>query len=221
MRVTIFCLCAFMAFGFASGIYAVTDDFNDGNDTGWTQIQGAWSVVNGEYAQTDIKWASTATNETYHRSYFGDATWANYTFEAKVRIEKAGETASIPGIFFRVTEKSAKGDYYMFRLDNRAAEGPALIKSPNTILLENKNKPAKVGQNYVLKVDLTGDSIKCYIDGQLEIDLKDASFPKGAVGVGSFNVDCRFDNVTVTNKDVSSAVSSGGKLSITWASIKN
>lgn len=220
MKFATFCLCVFLSVGFVGGIYAISDNFNDGNDNGWTQIQGTWSVKNGEYVQADTAWASTATNETYHRSYYGDVNWANYTIEAKVRIDKGGDLAPIIGIFFRVTEKSPAGDYYYFRLDTRPAEGPCLVKSPNTILQENMAKPASIGQNYVLKVDVNGDNIKCYIDGQLEIELQDNSFPMGAVGVGTFNTDGYFDDVTISGGDVVSAVSSKGKLATTWASIK-
>ncbi len=221
MKFTMFFMCVLLSIGFVSGIYAITDDFDDGNDDGWTQIQGVWSVQNGEYVQEDTEWASTDTNETYHRSYFGDESWENYTLEAKIRIEQSGDLAPIIGIFFRVTEKSASGDYYYFRLDTRPAEGPALIKSPNTILLENMEKPAVVGQDYILKVDVSGNNIKCYIDGQLEIELQDDSFSMGAVGVGTFNTDGYFDDVIVSGGDVVSAVSTGGKLATTWASIKN
>jgi len=221
MKFAMFFMCVLLSIGFVSGIYAVTDDFNDGNDDGWTQIQGTWSVKNGEYVQEDTEWTSTDTNETYHRSYFGDESWENYTFEAKIRIEQGGDLAPIIGIFFRVTEKSENGDYYYFRLDTRPAEGPALIKSPNTILLENMAKPAVVGQDYILKVDVSGNNIKCYIDGQLEIELQDDSFPMGAVGVGTFNTDGYFDDVIVDDGDVASAVSTKGKLATTWASIKN
>jgi len=222
MRITIFCLCAILSLSFVNGIYALIDDFNDGNDNSWEKVQGEWSVKDGEYIQGDTKWTSTTTNETYTRSFFGDVNWTDYTLEAKVRMENGGDTAAIVGIFFRVTEKSAQGDYYYFRLDARAAEGPALIKSPNTILQENKAKPSELKKNYVLKVEVAGDSIKCYIDGELEIDLTDNSFPKGAIGVGTFNTEGYFDNVTVNGKGIAAnAVSTKGKLTTTWASIKN
>lgn len=222
MKVTIICLCFLFTLGFADGIYAILDDFNDGNDSGWSQVQGKWSVKGKEYFQEDIKWASTATNETYHRSFFGDLNWTDYTIQAKVRMEGGGETAAITGIFFRVTDKSAKGDYYYFRLDARAAEGPALIKSPNTILLENKGKGSKLNQNYVLKVEAIGDNFKCYIDDKLEMEVNDKSFPKGAIGVGTFNTTGFFDDVNVNGKGIAAnAVSMKGKLATTWASLKD
>lgn len=220
MKFAVLCMCVLLSIGFANRIYAITEDFSDGDD-GWTQIQGSWSVKNGEYVQEDPDWTTTTTNETYHRSYYGDETWANYTVEAKVRIDSGGDLAPIIGIFFRVTEKSEAGDYYYFRLDTRPAEGPALVKSPNTILQENMEKPANVGQEYILKVEVSGDNIRCYVDGQLEIELQDDSFPMGAVGVGTFNTDGYFDDIVIGGDDVMAAVSANDKLATTWASIKN
>ena len=222
MKIITLCLCAILSLSFVNGIYALMDDFNDGNAKGWDEIQGKWSVKGGEYIQEDTKWTSTATNETYTRSFFGDVNWTDYTLEAKVRMNNGGETAAIVGIFFRVTEKSAKGDYYYFRLDARAAEGNCLIKSPNIILLENKGKPSKLNQNYVLKVVVTGDNIQCYIDDKLEIEVQDQSFPKGAIGVGTFNTEGYFDDVNVNGKGIAAnAVSTKGKLTTTWAFIRN
>ena len=222
MKIAVFCMCVLLSLIFINGTYALIDDFNDGNDSGWDQIQGTWSVQDGEYVQEDTEWTTTGTHETYTRSFFGEENWDNYTLEAKVRMEGGGETAAIVGIFFRVTEISETGDYYYFRLDARAAEGPALIKSPNTILQENMAKPSELGQDYILKVEVDGDNIKCYIDGELEIELQDGSFPTGAIGVGTFNTEGYFDDVSVNGDGIATnAVSVKGKLTTTWASIKS
>lgn len=221
MRAVVFCLCMFLSLILANGVYALIDDFNDGNDSGWTQIQGDWSVENGEYAQEEIEYTTTATYETYTRSFFGETEWTDYTIEAKVRIEEGGIVAPIIGIFFRVTDISETGDYYYFRLDQRAAEGPALIKSPNEILLENMANPCEIGVDYILKVEVEGDNFKCYIDDELEMEVSDASFTSGAIGVGTFNADGRFDDVTVNGPGIAAnAVSANGKLATTWASLK-
>jgi len=221
MKITILCLCVFLSLSFVNSICALIDDFNDGNDNGWEAIQGEWSVKGGEYIQKDTVWTSTDSNETYHRSFFGDEDWTDYTLEAKVRMEGGGDTAAIVGIFFRLTEKTEEGDYYYFRLDARPAEGPALIKSPNTILLENMAKPSELEQDYILKVEVDGDNFKCYIDGELEIEFFDNSFPSGAIGVGTFNTEGYFDDVTVNGQGIAAnAVSAKGKLTTTWASIK-
>jgi len=204
-----------------SGAFALTDNFTDGNAKDWDEIQGEWSVEKGEYIQEETEWTTTATHETYTRSYLGEEDWEDYTFEAKVRIEEGGELAPIVGIFFRVTEKSESGDYYLFRLDERASEGPGLIKAPNITMQINNNDPAEIGRDYILKVEVEGNSIKCYVDGKLEIDVEDDSFPQGAIGVGTFNAVGHFDDVTVNGKGIPSAVSLSGKPATTWGRIKS
>lgn len=222
MKFAMFCMCVFLSLGLVSGLCALLDDFDDGNDNGWDQIQGDWSVKDGEYIQADTEWTTTTTNETYTRSFWGSEDWTDYTLEAKVRMEGGGETAAIVGIFFRVMEISPDGEYYYFRLDARAAEGPALIKSPNTILQENNGFPSEMGQDYILKVVVEGDNIACYIDGELEIELQDASFSRGAVGVGTFNTEGYFDDVSVNGEGIATnPVEAEGKLTTTWASVKS
>ena len=222
MKIAMFCMCVFLSLGLVSGLCALLDDFDDGNDNGWDQIQGDWSVKSGEYVQVDTEWTDTATNETYTRSFWGSEDWTDYTLEAKVRMEGGGETAAIVGIFFRVTEIAPEGEYYYFRLDARAAEGPALIKSPNTILQENNGFPSEMGQDYILTVVVEGDNIACYIDGELEIELQDASFGRGAVGVGTFDTEGYFDDVSVNGAGIAAnPVEAEGKLTTTWASIKS
>jgi hypothetical protein len=220
MKVTLFCICAFLALSFAQAGHAFTENFNDGNDRDWKPIQGKWSVKKQVYVQEDLPWTTTSTHETYNRSYFGEVDWTDYTFEAKVRIEKGGELAPIVGIFFRVTEKSPTGDYYYFRLDQRASEGPGLIKAPNVTMQINGLNPAKIGQDYVLKVEVKGKQIKCYVDGKLEIDIQDDDFRKGAIGVGTFNAEGHFDDVTVNGPGIPLAVSPREKLARTWGVIK-
>ena len=152
-------------------------------------------------------------------------SWTDYTVEAKVRITEGGPLAPIVGIFFRVNgDNPKKGlmecNYYYFRLDQRAAEGPCLIKSPNKIIEIHKAKPCKLDKNYVLKAVVKGSSIKCYIDGKLEFDVKDDSFPKGSVGVGTFNAGASFDNLTVEGPEIPQAVDSKDKLAQIWSAIK-
>ena len=90
------------------------------------------------------------------------------------------------------------------------------------MLLENKPKGAKLDQDYVLRVEVTGDNFKCYIDDKLEMEFNDKSFTKGAIGVGTFNTGGYFDDVSVNGKGIAAnAVSMKGKLATTWASLKD
>ena len=191
----------------------------------WKPLQGKWTVKNKKYHQQDIKFTSTANCTTYHRSYIGDENWTDYTLQTTVRIEEGGPLAPIVGIFFRVNgDNPKKGEmecnYYYFRLDQRAAEGPCLIKSPNQILRITKGKPCKLKTDYVLKVIAKASSIKCFIKDKLEFDVKDESFPKGAVGVGTFNAGASFDDLIVEGPEIPQSVDNRYKLTTTWANCK-
>ena len=63
-------------------------------------------------------------------------------------------------------------------------------------------------------------NIKRYIDGKLEFDVTDNSFPKGAISVGTFNAGASFDNLTVEGSEISHTVDVGNKLTQIWVTIK-
>ena len=191
----------------------------------WQELQGKWTVKNKKYVQSETEWTSVANCTTYHRSHIGNENWTDYTVSATVRIDEGGPLAPIAGLFFRVNgDNPKKGDmecnYYYFRIDQRAAEGPCLIKSPNEILKIHKAKPCKLKTDYILKVAVKGSSIKCFINDKLEFDVEDKSFPKGAVGVGTFNAGVSFDNLTVEGPEIPQPVDLKNKLTTTWANCK-
>ena len=219
-RISLLLLLVVLASGFKVEAGKVTIDFDQPNGKPWlvsgeailewSPIQGQWNVKNNKYVQEDIEWTTYSTCNTYHRSYIGNENWTDYTVEATVRIEEGGTLAPIGGIFFRVTndntENIATGcNYYFFRIDLRAEEGPCLIKSPNQTIEIHSGKPCKLNTDYTLKVVLKGSSIKCYIDGKLEFDITDESFPTGAVGLGTFNASASFDNLTIEGLEIPNA----------------
>lgn len=229
---TFFCISLILIL--ASSTFAWIDDFNDGRDDGWTQVQGDWEVKNGKYIQTDTEWTTTATLETYHRSFVGDVNWSDYTVEVDLIIDGPGELAPIAGVFVRVTEKSEKGDYYYFRIDTRPDWGPAAVEAPNNNFKgENGGKTEgglapefialeENGVEYHLKVVAEGNHFQYYIDDELILDLTDDvdAFLKGAVGVGTFNCGALFDNLEVTGAGIPGAVSQEGKLATCWGALK-
>ena len=131
MKALISLVCVSLVLMFSFSAVALIDDFGDGRDDGWTVIQGDWLVKDGKYIQQDTEYVTTETNETYHRTFFGDVNWTDYTVEADVTIDESGDLAPIAGIFIRVTEKSDAGNYYFFRIDLRPTTGPGAIQVNN------------------------------------------------------------------------------------------
>jgi len=74
--------------------------------------------------------------------------------------------------------------------------------------------------DYVLKVEVEGADIRCYVDGVLEIEATDDAFPTGAVGVGTFDAVGTFDDVSVNGEGIAAPVESRGKLPSVWARLR-
>jgi len=232
MRFFVSLNCVFLSLILASSSFAFMDNFSDGDDDGWTVIQGDWEVKDGIYIQNDTEWTVTETNETYQRAFYGDVNWTDYTVEVDLTIDNPGDLAPIAGIFVRVSDKSADGQYYLFRIDLRATESPGAIESPNhTFDGLNIQKEAadpqfddleKADETYHLKVVAEGDHFLYYIDDVLMVDVVDEfdPFMTGAVGLGTFNAGASFDNFAVTGEGVPGAVSRESKLAACWGMIK-
>jgi hypothetical protein len=225
-------ICVFLLLALPLPLFGMTDNFDDGNDNGWTVIQGDWEVKNGKYVQSDILWTVTDTKETYHRSFIGDVGWSDYTVEVDLTIDDPGELAAIAGIFIRVSEKSTEGDYYFFRIDLRPDNPPGAIQSPNHIFdgtairLEGAdpefNDMEEADVTYHLKVVAEGNHFMYYIDNELMLDRFDDfdPFMTGAVGLGTFNAGASFDNFSVVGAGIPGAVSREGKLAVCWGNLK-
>jgi hypothetical protein len=62
-----------------------TDDFNDGSDNGWTQINRSWHVIDGRYHLDGCYGCDdvppTGARDGFSYTHVDDPTWTDYTFE--------------------------------------------------------------------------------------------------------------------------------------------
>ncbi len=93
-----------------SKVYLFWDDFDDGNDYGWTEYNGNWYVVDGTYYQG-------ADTTSYMRTSAGDSGWGNYTLETRINISSGGSTGGFAGVLFRLQNDT---DHYAVILDDRS-----------------------------------------------------------------------------------------------------
>lgn len=167
------------------------DDFQDGNDTGWTRYGGSVSFASGVY---NLNNASTT----------GKSAWvtpsANVTVESDVRIASGGGDA---GLIFRATSLGAGADamngYYA-----------GLNESGDTLVLGRMNGtwtqlasvPVSIAANtwYRLKVVAMGSDIRVYVGDMSnpKIHVTDGTWSSGAVGVRAHFTNASFDLVTAT-----------------------
>ncbi|MBC7766031.1 MAG: DUF1080 domain-containing protein [Hyphomonadaceae bacterium] len=162
-----------------------SDDFNDGDATGWTTDGGTWSVVNGEYKQTN----ATATANTFA----GNTTWTDYSFESKI---KNGSGGVAFGVFFRATNTANNYNviYNRERKDWKLYKKVADVNTQigSTYLQTWTNDTYKT-----VKVRCVGSNIVVSVDGVDIITATDSTYSSGKVGFRTYANSGTFDDVVV------------------------
>ncbi|MEK4057629.1 family 43 glycosylhydrolase [Paenibacillus sp. FSL F4-0087] len=180
-------------------VTSVSDNFNDGDDNGWTRFEGTWAVENGEYS---------AGSTGPAKSTFGDTGWADYTVEADIKMIDSGGDG---GLLVRVNNPShgtergqnnydALQGYYAYLTTSGVSLGKM---NYNWALLKSNAQSYSTNTWYHMKVAVNGTNIKVYVDDMVtpKIDYTDNSlnpFTHGKIGVRTANKHTHFDKVSVT-----------------------
>ncbi len=167
-----------------------SDDFQDGNATGWSTSSGTWSVVtDGSYV---YKQASTSANCF---SYTGSA-WTNYTVQARVKILAFNGSNRPVGILARYSSTS---NYYAAALTNANTAVIQKKVSGSLSTLASKAYTVTTGTWYTLKLVLTGTKLDFYVNDVLQASVTDSSLSSGKVGFTMTNASAEFDDIIVSD----------------------
>ena len=176
------------AAGSASAATLLTDDFGDGDATGWTSSGGSWGVTSGVYRQT-----GTSSDA---RSLAGTASWADYTVQATVRPTAFNGGNRFVALLARA--QNATNYYYLALRSNNTIELKRLVGGSATTLA-SASLPVEAGTSYTVRLDVTGSALRGYVNGALVASATDTRFSTGRVGVATFNASAEFDDVTVAS----------------------
>ncbi|PWR05412.1 pectate lyase, partial [Micromonospora acroterricola] len=178
----------------ATGAYAdtlFTDDFEDGNSTGWTSSGGSWSVAtDGSRVYRQSGTSSDA------RSLAGTASWTDYSVQATVKPTAFNGSNRFVALLARA--QSSTSYYYLALRSNNTVELKRLTGGSSTTL-DSATTTVTVGTAYTLRIDVAGSSLKGYVNGTLLTEATDSQFASGRIGVATFNASANFDNVQVTS----------------------
>uniref|UniRef100_UPI003F491EAE alpha-L-arabinofuranosidase C-terminal domain-containing protein n=1 Tax=Paenarthrobacter nicotinovorans TaxID=29320 RepID=UPI003F491EAE len=132
------------------------DDFS-GTSGAWTgNGSGNWSIQNGAFVQS----STTALNTMMTA---GNTTWNNYTLQAK-----ATKTAGAEGFLIAFGVQDT-GNYYWWNLGGWNNTRSAVEKSvggAKSIMVE-KSGSIETGRQYDVRVEVSGRTVKLYLDGVL------------------------------------------------------
>ena len=178
-----------------------TDLFNDDFDSGsmdplWNIVSGSWSVVDS---------AARGIGDPRHFAVVGeDTNWTDYKFQVNTKIEGSTTVDWLKSyIFFRVQNEDINtGSYYRFGIHGSSGGTTIdLYKRLNGYwyFLDNYYFIPQQNTWYNLRVEVEGDSIKGFLNGQDVIAVIDTTFDHGGIGIGVLEDDMTtfYDDVVV------------------------
>jgi arylsulfatase A-like enzyme len=174
-----------------------TDNFDDGNFTGWTQYNGSWSVTSGKL--------NCVPGVSEGKLMINTTTMTDFAYDADIKVAAgpaglvfsatnvAGGTNSYNG--YRVVLKTAENQLQIVRVDNGSAT-----------VLATSSFTVNTATTYRMRVVVEGSLIQVYIDDMItpKATATDATYGNGRFGVcGSTNTaSATFDNVVISPRDI-------------------
>ena len=229
-------LCTFSAW---AGTLLETFDAADMDE--WQELimldaePGSWEVLDGEL-QAISHGGLTRLLVT------GDETWKDYTITVDIKPLKKHGPGNI-AIAARVMENwvvwCVIGNLPILEPNSRAICQCGNLHDEKSRLLKSKRSPfLKLNKWSTMKLRVSGNMLTLSVDGKQILGIMEIpepivvpglleEFPEfltGGAGFGLTNYTARFDNITITGKDIPDkgglSVEPRAKLATTWASLK-
>ena len=189
----------------------------DSDADDWEVANGVWSVEDGAY--------KLAKGGRAEHSLVGEAGWADYTVEAKVRLDD-GNWA---GVVFRAQSEMEYYVYYLNVPNNKTELWRHKIGGWDARdkigELAGSNVTIANGEWFDMRVTVDGTSMKLWINGEEQGELADttnAGYAAGQAGVWAWETAASFDDVKVSGDAIANLtpVEPQDKLTTTWGRIK-
>ncbi|HZM76602.1 MAG TPA: hypothetical protein VFC19_12795 [Candidatus Limnocylindrales bacterium] len=171
-------------FSTASAATLFSDDFNDGNASGWSTSGGTWSVSSGVYSQSGMSADAKAQA--------GSTSWTAQSVTARVRPNGFGTNASRgAGIMARAQSTSS---FYALTLTpsgvNLVRGSAVLASAPFTVV---------TGTFYTLTLSANGSALTGFVNGNQVVSATDGTLSNGRTGFLSRYTNASFDDIVVTD----------------------
>ena len=137
------------------------DDFEE-QTVEWESRRGRWQQSDGLMKQLVI--------DDNCRTYAGNTSWDNYTLEVRARKVSGAEGMLIP---FGVKDNN---NYYWWNLggwNNTVTAIEKAIGGQKMVIGDRVGIGIEAGRWYDIKVELSGRTIRCYLDGELIHEIQD------------------------------------------------
>ncbi len=184
-------LVGMVAISQASAATLFSDDFQDGNSSGWSKSGGEWSVVSdGSQVLQQSKLDSELA-----RQFAGSTSWANYTVQARVKPTGFDGSGAFAGIAARST-----GSTTMYRLVLLSGRAELQMANGSSVtVIGGVNMSVSTSTFYTLRISLSGSSISGFVNSTQVGSGSNSQYSAGRIGLLTNHATARFDDVLVTD----------------------
>jgi len=158
--------------------------------------------------------------------YFGGEDWTDYRLEVRAR--------KIDGPYFHLfvrTQEPTQDFYFMEISYNSNTNSVFEFTGGNATEITGGDRPARPestdtdgGDAYTIVMEVEGNTIRTFIDGELMVETTDDTYANGRPGLGGRTSTVWYEYVEITGPDIDegiTSVESTGKLAVTWGALKN
>ncbi len=222
MRYTGILGCLFFSFLFFTippmQASALDYDFENENQMDDWIAQGAGN--GGDWVFEDGELVGTTTG--YQDLFLtGSEVWTDYTAEFRAKLTGG----RILGMAFRYIDTSNNYRLNLYEDLDGTNNLYLYLRVAGAFSEVMKVAVGEINKDewYTLKIEVAGNSIKAYLDGELEIDTNNDAHAEGGIAFeGEANSIMRFDDLVVEGDGIpSSPVDAKGKLASQWGKIKS
>ena len=169
---------------------SLSDDFDDGDASAWTVVNGSFTEANGVFA---------SGSEELNTAYIGSTEWTDYVVEADLTPRIGGGGGKTMGIMARFNPDN--NSYYSYRLNSNG--NIQLIKYVNDafagrLVQQSAGIPISIDRTYRLKLSVRGNTLTGYLNGVEAFTTTDENpFSQGAAGFVTLRGGGDYDNFRV------------------------
>ncbi|MER7281526.1 pectate lyase [Dactylosporangium sp. NPDC000244] len=178
----------FSQIAFAATLFS--DNFEDGDLSGWSKSGGTWAVVSD---------GSKALNQSNSgsenaREFAGDTGWTNYTVSARVKPTSLASNG-FAGLLARATGSTT---FYRLALVPGSVQLQA-VNSGSVTVLGQVSRTVSTGTWYTLSLTVSGSTISGSVDGASVGSGSSSVASSGRIGVQTAYAAASFDDIAVSD----------------------
>ncbi|GIE94145.1 pectate lyase family protein [Paractinoplanes rishiriensis] len=167
-----------------------TDNFDDGEASGWSRSGGSWSIVtDGSPAYRQTSTSASA------KALAGTTTWSDYTVSARVKPIAFGASNRTVGIASRARSTS---DYYALVLTSGGGAAQLQrVSGGGVTVLGTAAVGGSTGSWRTLALNAQGSTLTALVDGAQVLQATDSTFGSGRIGLVATYASATYDDVKV------------------------